>query len=199
MQWASTTSTSWSSDERGDPGLAGARRAGCRLSPRGRGRGTARGAPGGDPDRRRRGGRDRLHPVPDRQVPRPPLRRRACRRARPGRPEGGHGEGRAHHGRTARSRRERGGGGRGDRLSSGRRRPVPAGARGVRCSSTARSSDTPWCGPARAPIGTSSACRRPSSCASRAVASRTSCSNHHNPKEPARTEETRCRRPRRSG
>ena len=48
------------------------------------------------------------------------------------------------------------------------------------CSSTARCSGTASCGPGRAPTGTSSALSPPSSCASRAVASRTSRSNHHN-------------------
>ena len=74
-------------------------------------------------------------------------------------------------------------GARGDRASvRAESRPSRSSA-WPRCSSTARSSGTAWCGPGRAPTATSSGCRRPSSCASRAVASRTSCSNHHNPRQ----------------
>ena len=67
------------------------------------------------------------------------------------------------------------------------------------CSSSGRSSDTRRSGPARARTGTWSPCRPPSSCASRAVGSRTSCWNHHNPRKTTANGGKRCRRPRRSG
>ena len=53
-------------------------------------------------------------------------------------------------------------------------------------------------GRARGRTGTWWRCHPPSSCASRADASRTSCWNHHNSERPANGGK-RCRRPRRSG
>ena len=119
------------------------------------------------------------------------VRRNADRRPRPGRPKGGH---------AARSRALLGARRvavasaaevrRGDRLQARRSRAVPARARVGRARRPRAASAPRSCGQEQAPTGTSSASRRRSSCGSRAVGSRTSCSNHHNLGQRRRTEET---------
>ena len=88
-------------------GLAGARRTGFLLPPRGRCRGSHRGVRRGHSDRRRGGRGSGLRARSDREVARAGIRERPCRRARSRRPARRSGEDREGRGVRVRARRFR--------------------------------------------------------------------------------------------